>query len=132
MKKLKFSKILVLLISVFAFVVFAAQSVSAQSKRMVKVTFQTGIYRDWDKSWMTTAPQDVVATLTSSAGTSTKSPTSYKGVITFADVPCGEKVKINIKFVGTADYASNSRDYSKAIACGKSVVNLGKLEYGKW
>ena len=121
-----FAIALIAFVSLFAFSSFA----SAQSKT-VKVTFQTGIYRDWDKSWMTTSPQDVIAKITTSKGTSSKSPNS-KDVITFNNIPCGESVKINIRFVGTAGYSSNSRDYTKKIGCGKSVVNLGKLEFGKW
>ncbi len=121
-----FAIALITFVSLFAFSSFA----SAQSKT-VKVIFQTGIYRDWDKSWMTTSPRDVIATITTSKGTSSKSPNN-KDVITFNNIPCGESVKINIRFVGTANYSSNSRDYTKKIGCGKSVVNLGKLEFGKW
>ena len=121
-----FAIVLTVFISLFAFSSFA----SAQRKS-VKVTFETGIYRDWDKSWMTTAPQDVIATITTSKGISSKSPNS-KDLVIFNNVPCGESIKINVRFVGTAGYSSTSRDYTKKISCKKPVVNLGKLEYGKW
>ncbi len=106
-------------------------SFASAQRKSVKVTFETGIYRDWDKSWMTTARQDVIATITTSNGTSSKSPNN-KDVIIFNNIPCGESIKINVRFVGTAGYSSNSRDYTKKISCRKPVVNLGKLEYGKW
>lgn len=111
---------------------FVFSSTASAQRKVVKVTFQAGIYRDWDKAWMTTAPEDVVAAITTSRGTFTKSPTSYKGNITFENIPCNEQVKINIRFVGTAAYKSNSRSYTKQIPCGKATVNLGKLEYGRW
>jgi hypothetical protein len=131
----------VLLIAIFMIIAGAGSSVTAKtvngigpnpSANTVKVKLVAGIYRDWDKSWMTTAPDDVVATLTSSAGTQTRKPASYDGLVVFDGVPCGEQVKITLKFVGTADYKSNSQTYTKMIPCGKPVVSLGKLEYGTW
>jgi hypothetical protein len=98
----------------------------------VNVRFHAGIYRKWDKSWMTTAPQDVVATLTSSAGTLTKHPEDDTGLVIFEGVPCGEEVRINLKFVGSADYESNSRSYTRRLGCKSRVANLGRLEYGVW
>jgi hypothetical protein len=98
----------------------------------VNVRFHAGIYRKWDKSWMTTAPQDVVATLTSSAGTLTKHPADDTGLVIFEGVPCGEEVTINLKFVGSADYESNSRNYTRRLGCKSRIANLGRLEYGVW
>lgn len=128
MKNLAHFKYLVPIVAALLLIV----NINAFALKTVTVRFETGIYRDWDHSWMTTAPNDVIATMTTSKGTFTKSPTSYKGVVTFTNIPCGETVKINIRFVGTAGYASNSRNYSKFIGCGKAMVNLGRLEYGKW
>lgn len=121
-----FAIVLTVFVSLFAFSSFA----SAQRKS-VKVTFETGIYRDWDKSWMTTSPQHVIATITTSKGTFTKSPNN-KDIVMFNNVPCGETVKINIRFVGMGDYSSKSRDYTRNISCKRAVVNLGRLEYGRW
>ena len=129
MKNLGLLKYRIVLAIFVGLLVFSS---SAAAQKTVKVTFQTGIYRDWDKSWMTTAPRDVIATITSSKGSVNKSPINNKGTVTFDNVPCNEQVKINIRFVGTAAYQSNSRNYTKRIPCGKPVVNLGKLEYGKW
>lgn len=123
--KLFFSGVTTLLLA------FSVNSFPLNAKT-VTVKFQTGIYRDWDHSWMTTAPSDVIATITTSKGTFTKSPANYSGTVTFTNIPCGETVKINIRFVGTGGYSSKSRNYSKAISCAKSVVNLGRLEFGKW
>lgn len=97
----------------------------------MRVTFETGIYRDWDEAWMTTAPEDVIATITTGRGVTSKSPNG-KNIVVFNNVPCGETIKINIRFVGTAGYSSNSRDFTRKISCRKPVVNLGRLEYGKW
>lgn len=110
----------------------SAAAVTASRARRVKVRFHAGIYRDWDKNWMTTAPEDVVATLTSSEGTAEKHPVDYTGLIVFDGVPCGESITIELKFVGTASYRSNSRRYTRRLACGSPVANLGRLEYGTW
>jgi hypothetical protein len=108
----------------------AAKQTTAQPKT-VKVKFETGIYRAFDHSWMGTAPEDVIATVTSSAGTSSKNPDD-RGLVIFNNIPCGEEIRINIRFVGTGDYTSNSRDYARKVDCRRALVNLGRLEYGKW
>ena len=121
---------------IFAFVLLviaaagASSAVSAQ--KTTTVTFQPGIYRDWDHSWMTTANLDVAATLTSKQGTWTRNPHGKAGLVTFPNVVCGQNVKIVVEFIGTASYKSNSRTYTKAVPCGKATVSLGRLEYGKW
>jgi hypothetical protein len=127
-----FYKYIATVLTVSALFFLCNSNTSAQRSKLVTVKFEVGIYRDWDKSWMMTDPKDVVATITTSKGTFTKSPTSYKGIVTFTNVPCGESIKINIRFVGTASYKSNSRNYTKNISCAKPIVNLGKLEYGTW
>ena len=132
MKNSIFFKYAGIVLTIFGLMFICNSSAVAQRSKPVTVKFETGIYRDWDHSWMTTAPRDVVATLTSSKGAVSKSPTSYKGVITFTNIPCGETVKINVRFVGTAGYKSNSRNYTKKIPCSGAVANLGRLEYGTW
>jgi len=107
-------------------------TVIAQRGKSVQVTLQTGIYRDGDKSWMTTAPEDVIVTVFINKKTFTANPATDKGFVTLENVPCGAPAKINIRFVGTGSYSLTSRSYTKNIPCGKATVNLGKLEYGKW
>lgn len=117
----------------FGFVVlFAGSSEALAQRRSVTVKFEAGIYRDWDRAWMNTAPSDVIATIKTSNGSFSKSPSNYRGLITFNGVPCGGNIKINIRFVGMAGYKANSRNYTRPIPCGKATVNLGRLEYGRW
>lgn len=101
----------------------------------VKVAFIVGIYRDFDKAWMSTAdPKEIDVTLTSSAGTVTKHPDFRNGTnnVVFENIPCGETVSIKVRNTGEGTYTSNSKHYTRKIDCGKPIVNLGKLEYGKW
>src|SRR5262245_23268208 len=126
-----FYKFTAIALSVFAVLVLCQQPASAQRPKLVTVKFETGIYRDWDRQWMTTAPSDVIATISTSKGTFTKSPNNRDTVI-FTSVPCGETVKINIRFVGTGGYKSRSRNYTKKVSCSGSTVNLGRLEFGTW
>ncbi len=116
-----------------AFLVLVVGGTDAFAQRTsVTVRFETGIYRDWDKTWMTTAPRDVVANITAGGFSATKSPSGNAGKIVFNRVPCGGQAKIHISFVGTAAYKANSRDYGKKIPCSSPTVNLGRLEYGRW
>ena len=132
MKTSKYFKFLGIAAAAGFVVLFAGSSEVLAQRKSVTVKFEAGIYRDWDRAWMNTAPSDVIATINTSKGSFTKSPSNYSGRITFNGVPCGGNIKINIRFVGTAGYKANSRNYTKAIPCGRATVNLGRLEYGRW
>jgi hypothetical protein len=132
MKPSKYRVYIKLAAVVSFFVLSAAASDALAQRKSVTVKFEAGINRDWDHAWMTTAPGDVIATITAGGTSLTRSPANYSGTITFKRVPCGGQARINIRFVGTAAYKSNSRDYTRKIPCSNPTVNLGRLEYGRW
>ncbi|MBV9216333.1 MAG: hypothetical protein JO053_09160 [Acidobacteria bacterium] len=112
--------------------IVAVSAAAGYGQRTTKVTFNAGIYRDWDHSWMTTGREDVVATLIINGHSYSARATNSRGGMTFGSVACGGTGKITVKFIGTGGYRRTSRNYSKAIPCGKAALSLGRLEFGTW